>query len=394
MATRSAVGKSNHKKGLEAGREAAQKALDGLAGHAPHLILVFGTSAYDQEALLAGVREITGKATLSGCSAEGIITRDGSDEGRYAVSVLAIHSDQMRFDAFLLEGASQDSGLLGAQLGHLVTETGHRDGKLLMVFPDGLTANCSQLLATLETHLPYPIPVVGGGAGEAMKFERTYQYHQGRAISDGLAAVLVSGNVHVEIGVSHGSEPIGLERTITRTEGPFVMEIDGQPAWNVFKEYVDGEPEDLHASSVAYLSVGERLGDDFIIRSPLGLNKENGALFFPGGFSSGAKVHLTRRNPELIHDSAVQTVKGIVGRHPDQKPALLLQFDCCGRGRLIFGDATNETTIFPMQGVLNSDVPWAGIFCYGEIASRGDKPYYHNYTAVLCALYDQEPARV
>ena len=37
----------------------------------------------------------------------------------------------------------------------------------------------------------------------------------------------------VEIAVSHGCEPVGLERTVTKASGSVVEEIDGQPAWSM-----------------------------------------------------------------------------------------------------------------------------------------------------------------
>jgi small ligand-binding sensory domain FIST len=70
----------------------------------------------------------------------------------------------------------------------------------------------------------------------------------------------------------------------------------------------------------------------------------------------------------------------------------VLQFDCAGRGRIIFGDHATETVVTPIQDVLGHDLPWLGFHTYGEIAQLAGKPYYHNYTVVLCALYDAERA--
>jgi hypothetical protein len=43
----------------------------------------------------------------------------------------------------------------------------------------------------------------------------------------------------VEIGVSYGCLPLGLEKTITRARGKTVYQIDGQPVWDFFKQYLD-----------------------------------------------------------------------------------------------------------------------------------------------------------
>src|SRR4051812_24589936 len=92
MATQAGVGKSKNKKGFEAGREAALQAVANMGEGKPDLILVYGTTGYDQAALLQGVADVTGDVPMSGCSAEGVITQEGSDESSHAVSVMAIRS--------------------------------------------------------------------------------------------------------------------------------------------------------------------------------------------------------------------------------------------------------------------------------------------------------------
>src|SRR5262245_34167954 len=100
MGTLAAVGKSTRHQPFEAGREATHQAIVGI-GHRPDLLLVFGTAGYDQPALLDGVTEECGGTPLCGCSGEGVITQQGSDESTRAVVVMAIASDCATFDTFL-----------------------------------------------------------------------------------------------------------------------------------------------------------------------------------------------------------------------------------------------------------------------------------------------------
>jgi hypothetical protein len=393
MATRAGVGKSTNKKSFDAGREAALQAMEQLGDGPVDLVIVFGTTGYDQAALLQGVADVTGTSPLTGSSAEGVITQTGSDEGSHAVTVQVIRSDALKFQTLIAEGVSSNAAGCGKTLAEAIAAI--PDGKLLLVFPDGMTANCSELLGAIDAHKPAGVTVAGGGAGEMMRFEKTYQYHDGKAYNDAVAAVLISGSVQADVIVSHGCEPIGVEHTVTKAEGPFVVEIDDEPAWDLFREYCEDDPEDLMSAEVVYLCIGERLPadlasdyDEFIIRTPFGLDKDRGALFYPGGIAEGTTVQLTRRDANKIHDRLVQSVDRLVSRHPGQKPALVFQFDCCGRGRLIFGEKTTEVTIDPMQQAIGKDVPWVGFHCYGEIAPIKQKTYYHNNTVVLCALYD------
>ena len=189
--------------------------------------------------------------------------------------------------------------------------------------------------------------------------------------------------------------PIGLERTVTRAEGGWVREIDGRPAWDVFKEYLEGDPPDLQAEGVIHLCIGKPLDAEatrdydapHVIHTPLHLDKETGALFFPGGgLSSGERIRLTRRDAARIRESALGCARKLV--RPDQRPAAVFQFDCAGRGRALFGSYAADEIVRPLQAELGTDVPWIGFHTFGEIAPIGGRSYYHNYTVVLCALYD------
>ena len=396
MGTSAAVGKSNVRRAGPAGREAAEKAMGQLPGGKADLVLVFATAGYDQAALLDGVKDVTKGAPLAGCSGEGIITQEGSDEGAHAVAVMAIASDKATFQTFRQEGYSKDPRACGAAIADRVREAGPQRAKVLLLFPDGLTGNCTDMLRALKERLPFPVVVAGGTAGDMMKLEATYQYEGGTAGRDSVTGVILGGDLDAEVVVSHGCEPLGLERTVTRSDGTRVAEIDGKPAWTVFKEYLDGDPQDLSAADVVHLCIGEQLPDVArkgrgaqVIRTPLGLDKETGTLFFPGGLAEGATIQMTRRDPEQIRRSAATSAEELAARRPGKKVALMFQFDCAGRGRVIFGEHATENAVAPIQGVIGRDVPWLGFHTFGEIAQLGDSPYFHNYSVVLCALYER-----
>jgi hypothetical protein len=393
MATIAAVGKSTSRGARQAGSEAAARAIEALARR-PDLLLLFATAGYDQDELLRGVADVAGDVPLSGCSGEGVISQEGSDEGAYAAVLMAIASDRATFDTFLVGGLSKDARACGTTLAAQVRACG--DGKCLFLFPDGVSGNCTELLAALQEGLPHPLVIAGGTAGDLAQFQRTYQYRNGRPFSDSVAAVLIGGGVTVETAVSHGCTPIGGVRTVTKSDGGTVYEIDGRPAWVVFKEYLDGDPTDLVAADSVHLSFGERLPaaagsyGEYVMRTPFGLDHESGALFFPGALHEGAKIQMTRRDPDRIRASAKESAQALALRWPYRRPNLVLQFDCAGRGRIIFGERATEMVVTPIQDVLGRDLPWLGFHTYGEIAQLQGTAYYHNYTVVLCALYDQE----
>jgi hypothetical protein len=73
VATKAGVGMSQHHNPNVAGHEAAQQALKEAGVSKPDFVFMFGSIGYDQRSLVRAVRESTGGAPLSGCSAEGTI---------------------------------------------------------------------------------------------------------------------------------------------------------------------------------------------------------------------------------------------------------------------------------------------------------------------------------
>jgi hypothetical protein len=348
-------------------------------------MLVFATAGHDQEPLLTAIRREAPYAALVGCTGAGVITRSGSDEGTHAVAVLAIASDRARFEALSEEGFSHDAEALGARLGEQVAA--HDRPRALFVFPDGLTGNTSAFVRGLERTAPPELLVFGGAAGELMQLTRTYQYAGPRVASDSVAALLVEGDLRFETEVSHGCRPLGLEHVVTRASGGTVFELDGRPAWEVLREYVDEPRETFSSYDVPYLALAQHLTDvdADVIRVPLGCDSATGALFFPGELPEGETVVMARRDEDDVIARAVDASRTLARRG---RPVFVLQADCTGRGRLLFGDSVTERVITPVQQGFADDVAWLGFHSYGELAPLGGRVRFHNYTMALCAAYD------
>ena len=399
LGTRAATGRSVESSTERAGREAAQCALDALDGRAD-LAIVFATAGYAQGELLAAVRGVLGETPICGCSGEGVISGPCADERDHAVVVYLLQSDTMRFEPFLLEDYASSPEACGRQLASLCSEPDDIVG--VVVFPDGLGGNCSEFLAAFDEATQSQggqITIAGGTAADAFTFERCYQYDRERALSGACAGFVIRGRGKLDVSVSHGCLPIGLEREVTEQDGGWIRKIDGRPAWDVFREYLDGDPQDLNADGIVHLCIGRPLeegADDYgpyVIRTPLALDKESGSLLFPGGgLTVGDRVRLTRRDPEEIRASARRIAERLNERHGCTKPALVLQVDCAGRGCVLFGSAAAESTIAPLRDVIGDDIPWAGFHSYGEIAPIGSRAFYHNYSVVMAALYDEDSA--
>jgi len=65
---------------------------------------------------------------------------------------------------------------------------------------------------------------------------QAYQYCDDEIVSDGVAYALLSGEAQLAWDISVGQIPIGSERTVARSKGNIICEIDEKPAQEVLQE--------------------------------------------------------------------------------------------------------------------------------------------------------------
>jgi hypothetical protein len=115
MTTNAGVGMSYHHNPNVAGREAAEQALQKAGLSKPDFVFVFGSIGYDQRTLVQAVRETTGEAPLTGCSAEGTIDGEEADESNFSVVVTAISSEELQWHNGLAAGLEADPRAVGTR---------------------------------------------------------------------------------------------------------------------------------------------------------------------------------------------------------------------------------------------------------------------------------------
>jgi hypothetical protein len=404
MATKVGVGESKEQNSFKAGVEAAKGAFARAGINKCDFVLLFASSGHNHAELLKGVRSVTGEALLSGCSGEGIITQNGpAGEGTFTQSglvpgesiagVMAFASDKIRFNICQSTGLKQDSEKVGMEIGKKVNGFASKNPFALMMFPDGLTVNTKAFFRGVDAALEKPVMYMGGAAADNLNYVQTYQYFNDQVLVDSASCVLLSGEADIQIGVSHGCMPIGLDKTVTKAEKNKVYEIDNKPAWEFFIPYLDDDQKEFTPEIAASLSLGEKLPeeltteyDKYIIWIPMGKDPD-GAISLSTEIANGTQVRITRRDPEKISLGARNLAQRFKTKLGARKPIAVLHFDCAARGKMIFGKDAKEKGIDIMQDVLGKEVPWLGFYTYGEIAPICGKNYPHTCTAVLCVIY-------
>jgi hypothetical protein len=397
MATKAGVGMSHHHNPNLAGREAAEQALENAGVAKPDFVFMFASIGYDQHSLVRAVREATGDAPLSGCSAEGTINGDDADESNFSVVVTAISSEELRWTNGLATGLEDDSRAVGQRVAQALLPDLSPDSIGLFVFPDGLTDNLGDFFAGLEGYLSIDrfLPLWGGGAGNNYyPGEPTYQYCDDEVISGGVSYALLSGKARASWAMSHSLIPIGGERIVTRCQGNIIYEIDGKPAVEVLKEYL---PEDAltderdwmrYAISLAltFRAPSYMKDEEYVVRGVPQLNLTDGSVTVQTEVQEGTSVWFSSRDKEKLATGFDRMAAQIKEQLGGEKPKLVFQFECATRGKMMFRDQEKLQLLKRFRQSVGPDVPWAGFYTIGEIGPVEEHNNHHLYTSVVLAL--------
>lgn len=396
MTTKAGVGMSHHRSPNVAGHEAAEQALEnaGVANE-PDFVFMFATVGYDQRSLLRAVREATGGAPLSGCSGEGTINADDADESNFSVVVMAIASDELQWHNGLATGLRADSLAAGQRVAQSLSSDLSADAVGLFVFPDGLTANVDRLLAGLEGNLPNDqfLPIWGGATADNLAMRQTYQYCDDEVVSDGVAYALLSGEAKASWDISIGHIPIGGERTVTRSQGHVIHELDGRPALEVLQEYLpdyalaDDWGRYVLSFALCFRAPSKMMKDEeYIFRGITSVNKTDGSMTVQTEVQEGTSVWFTSRDKKKTTAGLDVMAEHIKQQLGGAQPKLVFHFDCVSRGKIMFREQEKLELLRRLRKTVGPDVPWAGFYTLGEISPVGKHNCYHNYTEVVLAL--------
>src|ERR687893_2796396 len=403
MATKAGVGMSYHHNPNVAGREAAQQALQKAGVAKPDFVLMFGSIGYDQPSLVRAVREATGGAPLSGCSAEGTINGDDADESNFSVVVTAISSDELRWHHGIATELRADPRAVGKRVAQDLLPNLSTDTIGLFVFPDGVydfvvaTNTLDNFFAGLEENLPSErfLPLWGGGANDSFDMASPpYQYCDDEVITDGVSYALLSGEAQAGWAISHGCIPIGGERKVTRSKGHVIYEIDGKPALEVLKEYLpEGALTDdrdwmRYAISLAlcFRAPSYMKDEDYVVRGVPAVKMADGSIAVQTEVQEGTSVWFSSRDKEKLATGLDRMAAQIKQQLEGAQPKLVFQFECATRGKMMLRDQEKLQFLRQFRQTVGADVPWAGYYTWGEIGPVEEHNLRHLYTSVVFAL--------
>ncbi|MDI6778469.1 MAG: FIST N-terminal domain-containing protein [Patescibacteria group bacterium] len=392
MAIQAGVGLSNNKDARQAGYEACSLAIKKAGIEKPDLVIAFSSVGLNQDEVVGGINEASGKTPLIGCSDAGQITNEGPNKG--GVSVMAIKSDSMKFTTGMGGQIANGAREAGAALASDISGKAAEPMELLIMLTDVLKGNGADIVRGVQDVLGKNFIIVGGAAGDDFLFKETSVYYYDQVLPSSIVGAGLSGKFSVGIGVRHGWTPIGLPQKVTKSSGAVIEEIEGKPAVSIYEQYFGKKAEELKSEPLAILAITYPLGmsvegsDELLIRDPITVD-EKGAITCAAEIPQGSEVHLMIGSKENAIAAAKDAAQKALEQLGGSRPKAVIVFNCIARNKLFGKDAGEE--IQAIQSILGVNVPLIGFYTYGEQAPIGgdiSRPLscFHNETVVILAL--------
>lgn len=237
MSTEFETGFGDGEAGDDAGNAAAEQALAEMDSSTVDFAVVFSSPTYDCEAVIEGVQSVTGDATLIGATADAQFTDRGVHTSTFmggtGVTVALVASDDMRFFTAIGRNATETpEACIADATADLPTEVEGFPHMAGIILTSSLFGR-EELV--LRTYQELPIEWTGGGAHD-LTFENTTVFTGEETATNAVLLTVIASKQEFALGVGNRHSPIGGSYEVTKSEGDIIYELDGRPAYEVWKE--------------------------------------------------------------------------------------------------------------------------------------------------------------
>ncbi|MDR3590792.1 MAG: FIST N-terminal domain-containing protein [Negativicutes bacterium] len=360
------VGWSEVPGGLEAGRQAAQKAMAGMTDIS--LVVVYGSVNYDQVDLLQGVTSVTGNVPLVGCSSfNGVLTPDGfvsGKEGFCVVMALADEALKVAVAGTEKNGSARETGQFVAREAMARLGTATAPAFFFMIAPPGEEESYLKGIEDIVGRVPF----FGGTSADNTMEGLMRQYANGLVIQNGVVAAFFCTDKPFANAFTGAYRSTGKTGVITKVENRRTLkEIDGRPALAVYADWRGVQAEELKGLELLTAT----------IHYPLGVSDSEGDLTWIRHFVTGNEDLSMTGGSDLAENTAVclmetttdELVAAVRSAVAEAKaglgaePGALFLIHCAGRS-IAIGDRMNEVAAGIKEAA--GELPFAGVLTFGE----------------------------
>ena len=384
LTVRAGTGHSEDNLGTEGAATAVRAALEQAEADSADVLFLFATYHYadEYESMLDIAVEMADTETVIGCSGVGVLSDEGEVERGPGITALAIVGDGLSATPFLVRGPGAAEEIAET----IAADT--KDGQIAILLPDIFNHDPTRLVSELRD-LGCDLPIVGGAASGDPMEARTFQWCGNDLADDGVAGILLGGDLEARVGVAQGCQPFGQAYTVTKTDGHLIEELAFTPAVDALKEALATLPtaDEDDAGPPVFIGLAmdeyalKRGRGDFLVRH-MSLDPGTGALLVAEAVDVGQTVQFNVRTPEASQEDMRGMVERLAAESFD--PTFGLYFNCMGRGLGLYGQPDHDRTVI-RSGL--GRVPFVGFFGNAELAPVGDRNFVHNYTGALALFH-------
>ena len=364
----------------------------------PHLIVAFGSFEPMHSVEFQNFAKKFGQIPVIGCSTAGEVSRKGFFENTIVINAIRFDRDgsAVRIAHYTEEEAKIGNFESGAKLGR---ELNDKDLAGVMLLAPGVGANPPGIIHGLKSQLGSDAVVFGGLAGDGGQFKQTCVFYNGEFHDGGCVAV---GFYGTDLSLKHsargGWQAFGKIREITKAKDNFVLEIDGRPALDVYKEALGDHAKDLPKMGLSFpLSIVNNDGDEIgLMRAVLTVNEDEKSLVMAGdmvleGRETGKTLIRFARgtNSQLVTGAREAAAKL---KFNDDEDSFGFLISCVAR-KLVLGAAIDDE-VEAVAEELEHCENFSGFYAYGEIGPFFEKNdcQLHNQTFTIALLSEKKAA--
>jgi len=312
--------------------EAAAEVAGQLPSTGLAMVLAFVSPCHDPHAFIAALGECFPGTPIYGCTTAGELGPQGWEEN--SVVCLGFSAEDFTVAARLIPDLANFRIDQGRQLGvelrqELLRQAPGALGEtafgLLLI--DGMCKREETVMSVIYASLD-DIPVVGGSAGDGLRFGTTWVFADGQAHTDAAVLILVRTALPFRLFKCDNFEPTQTKMVVTEADVDLrvVKELNAEPAAEEYSRAVGIVNGELDAFSFASHPVLVRVGGAYYARSIQRLNPDGSLSFFCAIDEGMVLTAAKSRNPMgAVNDLLAETSEEI------GEPSIYLGFECLFR---------------------------------------------------------------
>jgi small ligand-binding sensory domain FIST len=376
--------------------EALAQADAGAAG----VVLIHSTVGHNFAPMLAKAAAICPNATIVGCTGSGVIYRRGVNESMRALAVMSISGPEVAVS--FRDGVTSSNGR------ELATQAARElQGKLgginaILLYTPFTDSAHDEILAGIDSVFGPDMPIAGGVAGDNAKFTTSYLFHGQMVSEHGLLMIGLADPALELLSIAHhGNRPVGQPFVVTAAEGNRILELDGAPAWPrvVQRLGLPAETTPIQAIPLAIfgIEIDESARDGYdnahVLLVPSRTDTARSA-HVSAIVAAGTRLHLMQRDEDRIFAGVDWILRRLETMIDGREIVAVFHADCLARGRLTFDRVSKDEIIGKLQKPLTADrdVPWLGLYGYGEFCPLAGRNSMHTFTTALFPIVRRRAA--